>query len=90
MPEHYARFPEFKKSFFSDPLATTTHFSVVLFQIFYFDLPCLKREQSEAAANRDSVREETRREVNAPDPTENSSEQIDTAANGSSSRPSVE
>jgi NCS2 family nucleobase:cation symporter-2 len=44
MPELYARFPEFMKSFFSDPLATTTILSVVLYQIFYFDLLYLKKK----------------------------------------------
>lgn len=44
MPELYARFPESMKSFFSDPLATTTILSVVLYQIFYFDLLYLKKK----------------------------------------------
>jgi NCS2 family nucleobase:cation symporter-2 len=44
MPELYARFPEFMQSFFSDPLATTTILSVVLYQIFYFDLLYLKKK----------------------------------------------
>ena len=43
MPDLYARFPTWIQNFFSDPLPTTTLFSVVLYQVFYFDLLYLKR-----------------------------------------------
>lgn len=47
MPELYARFPDYLQSFFSDPMATSTMLSVVLYQIFYFDLLYLKKEPTE-------------------------------------------
>ena len=37
MPDLYARFPDGVQNFFSDPLPTTTLFSVLLYQLFYFD-----------------------------------------------------
>ena len=42
MPDLYARFPDWIQNFFSDPLPTTTLFSVVLYQVFYFDKLYLK------------------------------------------------
>ena len=45
MPELYARFPDYLQSFFSDPMATSTMLSVVLYQIFHFDLLYLKKEE---------------------------------------------
>ena len=42
MPDLYARFPSWIQNFFSDPLPTTTLFSVVLYQVFFFDKLYLK------------------------------------------------
>ncbi len=48
MPELYARFPDDMQSFFSDPMATTTLFSVLLYQIFNFDRLYLKKTPASA------------------------------------------
>ncbi len=37
MPDLYARFPAWLQTFFSDPLPTSTLFSILLYQLFYFD-----------------------------------------------------
>lgn len=48
MPELYARFPDDMQSFFSDPMATTTLFSVLLYQIFNVDRLYLKKPPANA------------------------------------------
>ena len=42
MPDLYARFPGWLQNFFSDPLPMTTIFSILLYQLFYFDLLYLR------------------------------------------------
>lgn len=45
MPELYARFPDSMQSFFTDPLATTTLFSIILYQVFHFDVLYLRPKE---------------------------------------------
>ena len=45
MPDLYARFPSWIQNFFSDPLPTTTLFSVALYQLFHFDRLYFKRNR---------------------------------------------
>ena len=46
MPDLYARFPGWLQPFFSDPLPTTTIFSILLYQLFYFDELYLKPKRN--------------------------------------------
>ena len=48
MPELYARFPDSMQSFFTDPLATTTLFSIILYQVFHFDVLYLRPKEKHA------------------------------------------